>query len=362
MRIKIYTFLLLLLSCGILFVYLKTQGLLVTILFEDYKVQANPAVFAFLSVIFIYVIIFIIKIIEFPGKISKKIFSKIERKKEKKIFLQTLTASTKIIEGKKDNTYKILEDLSKRNISSAELKNYIYFLFAFLDLNFNTKLFYLQNIINLPEYRFSVAKELAITAFKNNSYHYSLEYALIAFDNSSEDSELIVLLIEIYAKLDSWDKLGEMLSILQNVDQDKFQQIQKDVTMYYFRAAKHFVGLGETKQSLFYLQKCLEYNPGYEDCVYLISNIYNTLITEVDIKSIIEKAFNENPSVGIFKVYLKHFEPILSNEEIYYNLSTLTKIEKDYKTKMMLTGYLNLEEELGSVKQQMKDAMKKNET
>jgi hypothetical protein len=172
-----------------------------------------------------------------------------------------------------------------------------------------------------------------------------LEFALIAFELDNNDMELLELLTEIYASLESWNKMGDIINILDNVHKSKLESMKNKIGDYYLKAAKHFIGLGELENSLFYLKNSLEYNPKSLKCIELISNIHKDS-KELNLRSIIEVAFKMNPNFDLFMMYYKNYKDFLLKEEMYDNLVGKIDKNKHLGLAIAIAYFLNMPQEL----------------
>jgi hypothetical protein len=175
-----------------------------------------------------------------------------------------------------------------------------------------------------------------------------LEFSLIAFSINSQDTDLLELLIDVYATLESWSKMGEIIEMLRNVDRNKFDLAKVKISTQYLKAAKQFIGLGELDESVFYLKKCLEYKTDYNKCMELISNIHLES-KEIDLKSIIENAFAISPSFDLFLIYYQNYKSYLLSADIYNSLVGLINKNKNKELVIAIAYFLNMKQELDNI-------------
>jgi hypothetical protein len=275
---------------------------------------------------------------------------KLKVNKEKNLVKHLLQASEYTLIADMAKAQKVVQSVLNNNSNlSPEIDQYLRLLLLRLNVGFNIKLHYLQKLLNSnSKYKFFIARDLSKSALSENAFHYSLEFALIAFNINNRDNELLELLVEIYATLESWKNMGDTIDILRQVDNIRFDAIKEKISGYYLKAAKHFIGLGQLVDSVFYLKKCLEYKPDSLRCIELISNIHLES-KELDLQKIIETAFIISPSFELFRIYYKHYKNYLLTNEIYDNLVGLINKQQHIGLVIAIAYFLNMKEELDKI-------------
>jgi hypothetical protein len=281
----------------------------------------------------------------------KELIDKSRLNKEKNLFKDSIRAGECIIIENFDTAQKIMQNILDNNAYlPKEIDNYLRLLFLRTNLSFNIKLHYLQKLLNESnnKHKFFIARNLSRLALENKLYHYSLEFALIAFEINNKDLELLELLIEVYATLESWNKMGEIVNLFHDLDPARFCLAKETISNYHFKAAKHFIGLGDVIDSNFHLKKCLELKPDSYKCIELIAGIYKE-IKDVDLKQVIEKAFTINPSFKLFQIYYKHYKDYLLAEDMYNNLIGTINKDKHLELAISIAYFLNIKQELNKI-------------
>jgi lipopolysaccharide biosynthesis regulator YciM len=211
----------------------------------------------------------------------------------------------------------------------------------------------MKKILELPnKFKFFAARHLSNLALQEKSYHYSLEFGLMALEINKQDPELIELLVNVYATLESWGKMGDMIDRLAIIDQKRFAKGELTISNYYLKAAKHFIGLGQVQESIFYLGKCLEYQADSLRCIKLIAKIHLES-KELDLKSIIEKAFSVTPSFELFLIYYQNYKNYFLANDIYNNLTSKIDKAKHQGLIIAMAYLLNIKSELDAIVSQI---------
>jgi hypothetical protein len=331
--------------------YIQTYNTAVEIKFGNYLISTHSTLLALSFLTSNILLMIVLRIIVLPFRIFKKLADSSRRNKEKSLFKNSIKAGQYILIGDSKKAQKIMQSILDGNARAPiEIDNYLRLLFLKTNLSFNIKLHYLQKLLNDSgnEYRFFIARDLSRLALENKLYHYSLEFALIAFEINKTDLSLLELLIEVYATLESWNKMGEMAHLISSLDAERFGSIKQTISTYYLKAAKHFIGLGQASDSSFYLKKCLELKPDSYKCIELIAGISKE-IKDVDLKKIIEKAFAINPSFKLFQIYYQHHKDHLMAQEMYNNLIGAIDKEKHLDLAISVAYFLNIQQELNKI-------------
>jgi hypothetical protein len=350
MKLKSSFWAILSLSLLLIFFYLQSYDTMINISFGEYSISTHSTFLCLVALIAIVLFLTLVRLVILPFKVLEGLIDKIKIKKEKDLFKYLLQASEFTLLNDTAKAQKTIQNLLNNNNNlPIEFENYLRLLFIKLDVSFNTKLHYLQKLLNdSSKFKFFIAKDLSRLALNEKAYHYSLEFALIALEINNQDPELLELLVEIYATLESWKKMEETIHILYNIDKDVFITMKERFSNYYLKAAKHFIGLGQMPDSVFYLKKCLEYKPDSFKCIEIISNIYLET-KELNLKSIIETAFVINPSFELFKIYYKNYKNYLLTEEIYNNLISPINKQQHIGLVIAIAYFLNMKQELDNV-------------
>ena len=350
MRIKTVFYFILFVLCLIGFFYLQSYDKVVEISLANYIISTKLIFLSLLLIIAFLLFNLLVKIIFFPFELVGRLIVGLKNRREKRPIEYFLQASQYSTIGSTDKAYSISRNIldSYKDLPN-DVEESFRLLFAKFDVGFNVKLHYMQKLLNSSaKLKFFAAKELSASALAERAYHYSLEFGQIAMNINSSEPELVILLIKIYAAIEDWDNLGEMLTTLKRIDNTRFADMREKIANYYLKAGKHFIGLGETDSSVFYLKKCLEYDPNCVKCIELIANIYPNN-KDFDLKSLLENAFASNPSFEIFKIYYQHFKNTLLAQKIYSNLVSLIDGKKHTALVIAIAYFLNMEEELDKI-------------
>lgn len=339
------SFILLLLG---VFAYIQSYSDVVEIKFGQYIVLINPVFLILILIALKFAIYALTCLINTPFQLFKQAVEKARYLKEQKLMKQVWDLTHRILLGSSNNTQKTISKLlSNSEDLPKDVNEHLRILSLKIDTSFNTKLYYAREILNESNpYQFLIARYLAAQALEEEAYHYSLEFALIAFKLDSKDAQLLELMIDIYAALESWNKMEEIMRLLNNVDKNKISATK--ISNYYLKAAKQFIGLGQIRDSGYYLKKCLEYKPDAVECIELMSQIQVDL-KGISLQKIIEDAFAIKPDFTLFKIYYKHFKNSMSSEDMYYNLTKDLDKSDNVGLLISMAYFLNVKKELDNM-------------
>ncbi|AVP87760.1 hypothetical protein phytr_8280 [Candidatus Phycorickettsia trachydisci] len=350
MRIlKTFFFLSLILLLLGLLAYVQSYSSVVEIRFGQYVVLVNLIVLILLLLALKFAIYALIHTIRMPFVLFRHAIDKAKQIKEQKLMKQVCDLTHQVLLGSTDNVQKTISKLLSNSDLPKDVDEHLRILLLKIDTSFNTKLYYTKEILSgSSPYKFLIARNLASQALKEESYHYSLELASTAFKLNDKDPDLLELMIDIYAALESWNKMEEMMRLLDKVDKERMASIKDKISDYYLKAAKQFIGLGQISDSGYYLKKCLEYKPDFIECIELISQIQIEL-KGFSLQKIIEDAFALRPDFALFKIYYKHFKNSMSSEDMYNNLSK--DLDKSHHVGILISiaYFLNIKKELDSM-------------
>lgn len=345
--LKTFFFLSLILLLLGVFVYIQSYSSIVEIKFGHYVVLVNSIFLILILLVANFAIYAVVHTVRMPFILFRHAIDRARQLKEQKLMKQVCDVTHQVLLGSTDNAYKTISRLlSNTDSLPKDLDEHLRILLLKLDTSFNTKLYYAKEILSgASPYKFLIARNLASQALKEESYHYSLELASTAFKLDDKDPDLLELMIDIYAALESWNKMEEMMRLLDKVDKERMAAIKEKISNYYLKAAKQFIGLGQINDSGYYLKRCLEYRTDFIECIELISQIQIEL-KGFSLQKIIEDAFALRPDFTLFKVYYKHFKNTMSSEDMYNNLSK--DLDKSHHVGILISiaYFLNIKKEL----------------
>lgn len=340
---------LILLLLGI-FAYIQDYSSVVEIKFGQYTILINPVFLILMLMALKFVKYVLTCLISTPFQLFKQAIEKAKHLKEQKLMKQVYDLTHRVLLGSTASVQKtVAKLLSNSGNLSKDVNEHLRILSLKIDTSFNTKLYYAREILNESNpHQFLIARYLAAQGLEEEAYHYSLEFALIAFKLDSKDAKLLELMIDIYADLESWNKMEEIMRLLSNVDKNRIFVIKDKISCYYYKAAKQFIGLGQIRDSGYYLKKCLEYKPDSIGCIELMSQIQIDL-KGISLQKIIEDAFAIKPDFTLFKIYYKHFKNSMSSEDMYYNLTKDLDKSDNVGLLISMAYFLNVKKELDNM-------------
>lgn len=349
--LKIFFFLSVILLFLAALAYIQNYSSVIEIKFGQYIILISPIFLILMLIALKFAIYTLAFLISAPFQLFKQAVEKAKTLKEQKLMKQVWDLTYGVLLGPTDKTQQTISKLLNNSDNlPKDVSEHLRILSLNIDISFNTKLYYAREILNEANpHKFLIARYLAAQALEEEAYHYSLEFALTAFKLDSKDTYLLELMVDIYAALESWNKMEEMIRLLDKVDKNRISIIKGKISCYYYKAAKHFTGLGQIRDSGYYLKKCLEYKPDSIECIQLMSQIQIDL-KDLSLQKIIEDAFALKPDFALFKIYYKHFKNSMSSEDMYHNLTkNLDRSENVVGLLISMAYFLNIKSELNNM-------------
>ncbi len=248
-----------------------------------------------------------------------------------------------------DNKIKSL-DLTKKLISelNQKTKELSYLVANEMEENFDLKIQHLRKLLDKKDYSFYAAKKLANIFFANKHYREAEDYATKAFNEKGSDTDLMILLIKIYAKLETWPKMFFVISKLQRADIKLFDNYKEEISEYYYLAAKEELSKGNDSEAINLLESALELNPSSLNALTLFTELNVNMNNSVLISKVLKSAFSIKPNFEIAQIYADSSKN--SPNVIYATLASLANPEKNKGLFLAIAAYLGLQDKFDDIK------------
>ena len=315
---------------------------IISILIFDYKI--NISMFLLLVVIIMIVsfsslgIRVIGMILKMPYLIAERLAGYKKRSRTRAI----MESYGQVIIGNYEAAHRMISRLDMKNIDQ-DYEEHIHLLAAICNQDFDKNMPMLQNLLSNKEYHDFAAKLLAQKLFDQGYYAQSLQYAEQVRTTTTNDAEVMRLMIKLYAHLDMWEKFGAITERYMGMYSKKDEVIIRDLSQYYAKAARFTLADGDESKAYSYLEKALEYNPVNLEAIEMLCKINLTQGRGNVNVDILEKAFAKEPSFMVFELYRQSSK--ISARDIYHKLGSLVDIIAYREIFFAMAAYLDLPEE-----------------
>jgi len=317
--------------------------------FTIYNYQIETTVFffgtAFLLAQLALVIIlkFIFLVFDIPTIIRKKWL----KRKIQQINVKLLRAVSELLMGNKngalDITKRILPDVEEENRDSAHLIK------SSLEMSFDKKIYYLRTLVDKKHFSIYAAKSLAELFFLNSHYSEAEEYAIKAFNEDDTNTDIMIILIRIYAKLASWPRMVFIVSKLQRADSNLLEKHAHEIASYYYNAAKSVLEVGEDLEAIKFLESSLELRPDYIEALNLFIELNINMQNTATVLKILKAAFTAKPCFEIALMYIKCSKS--SVNAVYGTLANIASPNEHNALFLAIAAYLDLPDKIKEIKE-----------
>lgn len=202
----------------------------------DYQVQTTLFIFTTIFIAIQLILMISLKLVflvfNFPEFLKKSWYKRRLIKTNQRL----LAILSELLMGNKRKaislTNKLVPDLDKEN------KEIISLIKTETEANLDAKIQHLRSLLDKKYYSIYAAKKLSEILYQNKHYKQAEECALKAFNEDDTDTELMLILVRVYASQGAWHKLVFIISKLQRADIKLLEQSSAEISGYYYAAAK----------------------------------------------------------------------------------------------------------------------------
>lgn len=317
--------------------------------FSVYNYQIETTVFFFGTVflaaqlILVIILKFIFLVFDIPTIIRKKWL----KRKLHQINGKLLRAVAELLMGNKkqalDITKKILPDVEEENRDLTHLIK------AAGEMSFDKKIYFLRTLVDKKYFSIYAAKSLAEQFFLNAHYSEAEEYAIKAFNEDDTNTDVMIILIRIYAKLSNWPRMVFIVSKLQRADSKLLEKNAREIASYYYNAAKSALELGEDVEAIKFLESSLELKPDYIEALNLFIELNVSMQNTANVLKILKAAFSVKPNFEIALMYIKCSKSSVS--AVYGTLANIVNPNEHTALFLAIAAYLDLPEKIKDIKE-----------
>lgn len=314
----------------------------------DYQIETTLFVFLTVFILIQLLLMIALKLIflifDLPTILKKRWY----RRKLLKINNRLLNVLAELLMGNKKKSLKITNNILSE--LDEENKDFVNLVLAEGEDSFDKKIQYYRNLIDKKNFSVYASKKLA-EIFYNNTHHIQAEeFALKAFNEDDTDTELMLILIRIYASLGSWPKMVFIVSKLQRADGSLFEVNSEEIASYYYAASKHYLQIGSEDEAKKYLELAIEYKPDYIEALNLLMELLTNTNNSASILKVLRAAFSAKPCFEIARMFADSSRS--SAEAIYGTLAGIVQPAKYPAVFLALAGYLGIKEKVIEIKEQ----------
>ena len=313
----------------------------------DYQIETT--IFTFLAIFLIVQLILTIVlktvflIFDIPSIISRKW----HKQKLKRMNDRLLRIISELLMGNKqrslDLTNKLIPDFDESN------KEIVNLILAESESSFDMQIQRFRSLVDKKNYGVYSAKRLAQIFFDSGYYIESEEYASKAFNESNADIQLMIMLIQIYAKTESWEKMIFVVSKLQRSDMKLLLYYSEEISAYYYLAAKSSLAKGNDNEAIKFLESSLELKPDYLESLNLFMELSVNMNNSASILKVLKSAFVSCPCFEIALMYIKCSKS--SVNVVYGTLAGLVKPSEHNALFLAIAAYLELYDKIADIRE-----------
>lgn len=321
-----------------------------TLQFSVYGYEVESTLFTF-GAFFIatqLVLMIILKLVFLIFDIPSIIKEKWHKRKLIQVNKKLLHVLAEILMGNRKKSLSQVNNIIK-DIDDDDNKEVVNLVLAEAEQSFDKKIQHYRNLIDKKNYSVYASKKLAEIFYENTHHKQAEECAVRAFNEDDTDTELMLILIRIYANLGEWPKLVFIVSKLQRADMKMIEENSKEIASYYYAAAKSYLQSGSDDEALKFLEYALELNPVYIEALNLFTELSTNVNNTVAILKVLRAAFSANPCFEVARMYADSATG--SAEAIYGTLAGIAQPAKYPALFLALAAYLGLIEKISDLKE-----------
>jgi uncharacterized membrane-anchored protein len=245
------------------------------------------------------------------------------------------------ISGDPDSAKKVI-DRAKMNLQD-DFAIHPHLILSVIDPSPEQRTYHLRYLLDSSEYKGFAAKGLARYFLGHKYYQQALDYAEQALHLRSDDSELLEMLIELYASMLMWDQFEEMVVRLGKIDPYRLKAYSESIAHLYFVAAKEALASGSDDQAIYYLEQAMIYKIDFLDAASILFPLLINTGNMGRSRQFLRAAFAANPSFELFELYAKSGDE--KAPEVYSELAMLADPKNNVGLFIAITTCLGMHDE-----------------
>lgn len=314
--------------------------------YKNYNIEIS-SIFAGLSLLIAYImLLYITKLItnifSLPGYLANK-FSALGKQKTIDRLFRAYAAA---ISGAHNDAYFIATNL-KKHINGNNL-NDLNLILSVSAPNIDQKMFYLRELLAVPEHSFYAAKSLAKYELEQGNPEESLEYLQQTFKLDNSNPELLLLMMQASAESRNWEKFEEYTEKLKKYHPNLAEQHNAQIAEWYLRGSRRLIAQSEDKKAMDFAKNALEWQPDLLDAIEEFCWLHNNIGNKAAIMDIVKSSFKSRPSFELFLLYRNACSEE-KPEKLYKTFTHLVQPSDAPIVFLAIASYLGLSREVDSL-------------
>lgn len=319
----------------------------------DYHIQTSIFVFVILLIILQCLLLLAIKLLSFLFSINAIIQDRLHRNKIQKNNRTLLQSIIELLMGKKQSALQIINK-TLPNMIGNDIDNAHNLIFAETEMIFDKKVYYLRMLLDKRGYNLYATKKLTEIFYANKHYSEAENYGSKAFNLDDTDTDIMLMLIRIYAKLDNYSKMIFIVAKLQRANNKLLEESREEIAGYYLKGAKSLLESENDEESIKYLESALQLKPDFVDALALFLELNVNRKNTSLVAKLLQQAFSLNPS---FDIALMYINASASSAKVAYEaLSNIVDIKQHLSLFLSIATYLGLQKESSELVARIKGA------
>lgn len=313
----------------------------------DYQIETTVFTFSAMFLIIQLILMIVLKTVFLVFDLPFIISRSWHKRKLKRVNDRLLRVISEFLMGNRQKslelTNKLVPDFDENNKDLASL------ILAESESSFDMQIQRFRSLVDKKNYSIYAAKKLAQIFFDSGYYTESEEYASKAFNENDTDIQLMIMLIRIYAKTASWEKMIFVVSKLQRADMKLLAHYSEEISSYYYLAAKASLAKGNDNEAIKFLESSLELKPDYLEALNLFTELSVNMNNSASMLKILRSAFVSYPCFEIALMYIKCSRS--SVNAVYGTLAGLVKPSEHNALFLAIAAYLGLYDKIADIRE-----------
>lgn len=327
------------------FTYVIAYDTHVSFALGNYLVETTLFTFGATLLIVLLLLLTGLKFLFFLFDLPQIIRNRLHKNKLQKLNSLSLKAIADLLMGKKDAALDIANKVIVEN--KEDNADILHLIKAEKAAAFDDKIRHLRALIDRKNYSLYATKKLAEIFYESSHFAEAEEYGVMAYNKDDTNTEIMLLLIRIYAKRADWNKMVYVVSKLQRADNALLESASEELAKYYFMAAKNALAAEDDAEAAKYLESALKLKVDYLEALTLYTEIKIGMKQTAEVLRILRIAYSYNPNFQIAELFIDSSRN--SAEAKYNTLASIVDPKDNNGLYLAIAGYLNLPERINEL-------------
>lgn len=324
------------------FAYISSYDTYVDFAFGNYHVETTLFTFSIAILFCLIIVLSGLKLLFLLLDLPQIIKNKAYRNRLQRLNHKALKAVADLLMGNKAEAL----DLAGRVVLDNQEENadILHLIKAEKSSSFDQKIKHLRILSEKKSYNKYAIKKLAELFYENSHYAEAEEYAVMSFNKDDTDTETMLLLVRIYAKKSSWDKMVFVVSKIQRADSALLESVSEEFAKYYYMAAKNALAAEQDEEAAKFLESALKLKLDYLEALILYTEIKIGMKQTAEILRVLRSAYSYKPTFAIAELFIECSRS--SSEAMYNTLASIVEPKNHPGLYLALAAYLDLPERI----------------